>query len=95
MVFKNIDNKAPKKSINGACENSLEATGCLYVLEKTGIKNVNNAIIGHLNFNSLPKIFDDLKAVCTEMLDILIITETKLDNAFPISHFHIDGYSKS
>ena len=28
------------------------------------------------------------------MLDILIITETKLDNTFPVSQFHIDGYSK-
>ena len=28
------------------------------------------------------------------MLDILIITETKLDNTFPVSQFNIDGYSK-
>ena len=28
------------------------------------------------------------------MLDILIITETKLDDIFPVSQFHIDGYSK-
>ena len=28
------------------------------------------------------------------MVDILIITETKLDNTFPVSQFHIDGYSK-
>ena len=28
------------------------------------------------------------------MLDILIIIRTKLDNTFPVSQFHIDGYSK-
>ena len=28
------------------------------------------------------------------MLDILIITETKLDDTFPGSQFHIDGFSK-
>ena len=28
------------------------------------------------------------------MLDILIITETKLDGTFPVSEFHIDGFSK-
>ena len=28
------------------------------------------------------------------MLDILIVTETKLDDNFPISQFHIDGFSK-
>ena len=28
------------------------------------------------------------------MLNISIITETKLDNTFHLSQFHIDGYSK-
>ena len=28
------------------------------------------------------------------MLHILIITETKLDDTFPVSQFHIDGFSK-
>ena len=28
------------------------------------------------------------------MLDILIITETKLDDTFPVSQFYIDGSSK-
>ena len=28
------------------------------------------------------------------MLDILIITEIKLDDTFPVSQFHFDGYSK-
>ena len=27
------------------------------------------------------------------MFDILIITETKLGDTYPISQFHIDGYS--
>ena len=27
------------------------------------------------------------------MFDILIITETKLDGTYPVSPFHIDGYS--
>ena len=29
----------------------------------------------------------------TGMCDILVITETKLDNTFPVSQFHIDGFS--
>ena len=29
----------------------------------------------------------------TGMFDILVITETKLDNTFPVSQFHIDGFS--
>ena len=69
----------------GACENSLKATGYLSVLKKTRIENINNAIIANLNINSLPIKIDDLKALVTGMLDILIITETKLDNTFPFS----------
>ena len=29
----------------------------------------------------------------TGIFDILIITETKLDDTFPLSQFHIDGFS--
>ena len=42
----------------------------------------------------LPKKFYNLKALVIGMLDILIISETKLNNTFPVSQFHIDGYSK-
>ena len=51
--------------------------------------------MGNLNINSLPKQFNDLKAIITGMLDIVIITETRLDNQFSVFQFHIDRYSKS
>ena len=50
-------------------------------------------IIGTLNINSLSSKFDDLKVRISWMFDILIITETKLYDIYPISQFHIDGYS--
>ena len=55
---------------------------------------INNVIMGNLNINSLPKQFNDLKAIITGMLDIVIITETRLDNQFSVFQFHIDRYSK-
>ena len=55
------------------------------MLKKTRIENINNVIIDNLNINSLPIKIEDLKALVTGMLDILIITETKLDNTFPFS----------
>ena len=51
-------------------------------------------IIGTLNINSLSSKFDDLKVI-SGMFDILITAETKLDDTYPISQFHIDGYSMS
>ena len=63
-------------------------------IEETRIEHINNAIIGNLNINSFPNKFDELKLLVNGMLDILIITETKLDDTFPVSQFHIDGFSK-
>ena len=64
------------------------------MLTKTRIENINNDIIGNLNINSFPEKFDNLKALVTGMVDILIITEAKLNNTFSVSQFHINGYSK-
>ena len=57
------------------------------------IQNVNNIIVSNLNIKSLSSKFDDLKVLMTGMFDILVITETKLDNTFSVSQFHIDGFS--
>ena len=54
---------------------------------------MNNVIISNLNINSLSSKFDDLKVLMTGMFDILVITETKLGNSFPVLQFHIDGFS--
>ena len=48
----------------------------------------------YINYiNSISPKFDDLKFLNSGIFDILIITETKLDETYPISQFHIDGYS--
>ena len=50
-------------------------------------------IIGTLNINYLSSKFDDLKILVPVMFDILIITETKFHDTYPISQFRIEGYS--
>ena len=50
-------------------------------------------IIGTLNINSISSKSDNLKVLISGIFDILIITETKLGETYPISQFHIDGYS--
>ena len=50
-------------------------------------------IIDTLNTNSISSKFDDLKVLISRIFDILIIRETKLDETYPVSQFHIDGYS--
>ena len=56
--------------------------------------NQNKLIIGNLNINSISNKFDQLKCMIEENLDILIITETKLDSTFPTTQFLINGFCK-
>ena len=56
-------------------------------------KYSDNPIIGYLNINSLRYKVVDLRHVLFESeLDILAISETKLCDEFPDSHFVIEGY---
>ena len=42
--------------------------------------------------NSIVKKFDQLKDINLKYVNILVITETKLNDTFPISQFLVDGF---
>ena len=65
----------------------------LELLKNIRLSNVNRLIIGQLNINSLRHKFDALKYIIGGNMDILVITETKLDTTFPKNQFLIQGYS--
>ena len=52
-------------------------------------------IIGTLNINFLTSKFDEFKLVVSGIFDIVIITDTKLNNTFPTSQFYTEGFSMS
>ena len=59
---------------------------------KIGLKEMKNQspekiIIGHLNINSIRYKIDQLSFTIGNNIDILLISETKLDNSFPSAHF--------
>ena len=62
-------------------------------LEKLRKKNLGRIIIGHLNVNSLRNKFDTLRDMLQVNVDIFMISETKIDDSFPIKQSIIDGYS--
>ena len=64
----------------------------LTCLKNIRIENLNNVIIGQLNINSLRNKFYALKTIIQGNIDVLILTETKIDNTFPQSQFYIPGY---
>ena len=63
------------------------------LLKSIKVSNVNRLVIGQLNINSLRNKFEALKLIIGQNIDILFITESKLDETFPKAEFHIDGYS--
>ena len=62
-------------------------------IKKLRIKNPNKIIIGNLNINSLPNKFEQLKGIVMQYIDILVLTETKLYDTFPVAHFLVNGFS--
>ena len=83
-----------KSKITDNCRStSTTDLDCISRFKEIRTQNFNNVIIGNLNINSLASKFDELRLLVTGIFDILIITETKLDDTFPLSQFHIDGFS--
>ena len=55
-------------------------------------KNNINLILAHININSIRNKFDQLVDYVKEKFDVLMISETKIDDSFPTMPFHIEGY---
>ena len=79
--------------INNTILNKDDDSDPYKLLKSIKVSNVNRLIIGQLNINSLRHKFEALKLIIKGNIDILIITETKLDDTFTDSQFDIDGYA--
>ena len=62
------------------------------ILNELRGRNVNRIIIAHLNINSIRNKFDVLAELITRKIDILLISETRINESFPSPQFHIFGY---
>lgn len=47
-----------------------------------------------MNVNSFPSKFDQLKKLVLKYADVLVISETKLDDTFLTSQFLVDSFSE-
>ena len=89
MTKQSFDSSVEVKQNNSIDYNNIVASNEM-VIEKDSdflrilrVKNVNRLIIGNLNINSISNKFDQLKLFVQGKVDILIVTETKLDSIFP------------
>ena len=56
------------------------------------MRNIDKIIVAHLNIKSLRNKVDSLIGQITGNIDILMVSETTLDESFPISQFIIEGF---
>ena len=64
------------------------------ILQKLRVANVDRIIIGHLNINSIRNKIENLADIVSNKIDILLITETKIDHTFPSAQFLINSFSE-
>ena len=57
------------------------------ILKRLKISNPQNLILSHLNINALRYKFECLKSIIDSNIDLLLISETKLNYSFPNSQF--------
>ena len=76
-------------------KNSLKTTlNSSSKIKEIRIGNANKVIIGNLNINSIGNKFEKLKETVLKYIDILVVTETKLDETFLESLFLMNSFSK-
>ena len=67
---------------------------CKSTLKTIRDHNLNKVIFAHLNTNSIRNKFEELISQVKGTVDVLMISETKIDDSFPIANFLIDGFSQ-
>ena len=86
---------ASLNSLNRSSEISINDVFPHYITEikNLRLRNFNKVIIGNLDTNSLPNKFGQLREIVLKYIDVLVITETKLDDTFLKSQFLVTGFS--
>ena len=62
-------------------------------LENIRRRNINRLIFAQLNINYLGNKFESLQHIINKDIDVLLISETKIDSSFPSAQLHLKGYA--
>ena len=76
----------PKNSVNSKPLNNSKSS-------LNDQQNLGSNLLNLINVNSIRNKFDLLMNIIKNDIDILMISETKIDSSFPISQFTMTGYS--
>ena len=86
------NNVSVQNDVSSNCEGELSSDISVQ-LRSYRVRNVGKLIFATLNINSIRNKFEELKSLIVGNIDVLIVTETKLDDSFPSPQFFIQGYS--
>ena len=64
------------------------------ILDDLKKKNIERPVIAHLNINSISSKFEPLMSLVKDNVDLLVITESKIDDTFPMGQFQIEGFAR-
>ena len=70
-----------------------QANDCISVLKALRSDNSDKLVFAHININSIRNKFEFLSTQVKGNIDVLMVSETKIDNSFPVGNFVINGYS--
>ena len=74
--------------------NTISEGNAYTALKELRLKNLNRVIVAHLNINSIRNKIDMLADLISGKVDILLISETKINGSFPPAQFLIPGFSE-
>ena len=75
------------------CNSQNNANGLLEEIHNYRVHNVGKLIFATLNVNSIRNKLDEIKLLIIGNIDVLVLTETKLDESFPLVQFFIEGFA--
>ena len=88
----NIVNVCLTEGVN--VENTNNSSNISGSLKNLKIKNSNRLVFGNLNINTINNKFEQLKHIIKNNVNVLVVTETKLDSSFPFGQFSIDRFAR-
>ena len=90
--YEHIGLSSNKSNESFLSESSDTLNDDLIGLSKQHLKYPKHLTIGHLNINSVRNKFSSLQQTVLNKTDILLLSETKIDDSFPNSQFFAEGF---
>ena len=69
-----------------------DKTSPTFILQSIRSKNLDRVIFSHLNINSIWNKLETLYDIVKNKIDILLVSEIKIDNTFPVNQFILNGF---